>query len=1210
MLHCNRWIYFILLINIIEPIYSLTPACPSGSYPNNLIPVLIWTKYSNQTIKIYHIGSNELKQENLTNSSSDEIFLNSGIPTACPKHCTFKLFTDIRFIDGVVLHEDNKERTPLSPEYVDINGPKELFCARSFGDCGAKAPIYRYKNRNQLINRYAYSFRAYELIKGYIREFDPICYGWKDSNDNEITGDKDSTDCSPIQNVSNGQVIYKLSEALENSETITMGSFATISCNEGYKRSMQNQVVCVTGTWYPTDKLGECIPIFTEISKSCSPLPPHENGYILYSEHGNNSFPSGTSAYLICADHYYSTFNRQAQCHHGKWSILKVGTCQPISNTTCPSLTAVQNGKIKYLMGSETNITIGTIAELECYDGYVVNGSDVLICELQGWSPVSFLGSCQKDIKRNDQKEKRQCFFQKRPCFTGHPIISNGQLTYSNEPNSFGAYPSETVAVIRCNTGYTIYGALLSTCEDSIWKPPNLGVCILPSAIASVPPRNPCLFGLISPLGGIIVYSKGGALGPFPSGTLATLECAHGISYGPSLSACDNGSWIPPEIGLCSLPYFENSSGSVLELASCLNDYPAPENGIVVYSNNAIRPYPTLTRANIRCNSGYIPIGSMIAICQNGIWYPPIPTQCIQFDRTFAKRLNNAILSAALVSPPPGVTVVGSCVTDITPPTNGYISYSNGSSKRPFSPGTVATINCDHGFKPVGTTSLTCLNGIWSPLVLGQCVDNRSRLFGVPLASTISVAKIGQCPALPTPINGRISYSNGSEVGLFPTGTTATVICNPNYVPLGLSSAVCINGVFTPLLLVQCVPEPGNVESLLKVEELPCAPIPKQLNGDVTYSDITATVYASRTTANLICNLGFVPVGPVETTCKNGQWQPVLGFCQQGIIGSEIRQIPISKQCLFELPAIANGQIRYSTGNILPPYESGTTATLICNSGSTPIGRKLSICIRGSWNPVMLGQCPVNDNSKNLLITGLKQAALLLFDCPASPPVSNGKVYYSKMNKNNKYAINIVANLICDDGYQVLGRSTSYCQGGIWSPWPGVGSCQPSAPEQQQYTVNRVKPVDACSEITIAFGNGMIIYESNDNMKWYNNGASAKLQCNTGYEINGKQVTYCRNGLWLPSIGNCQHGVGIKTDVSCEPINSPLNGKVYYIYTDYIKDYQMGTKAILNCNKGYRAQGETILICNENVWKPNDGFGICIPAGDSSATTRNNSNYL
>lgn len=78
--------------------------------------------------------------------------------------------------------------------------------------------------------------------------------------------------------------------------------------------------------------------------------------------------------------------------------------------------------------------------------------------------------------------------------------------------------------------------------------------------------------------------------------------------------------------------------------------------------------------------------------------------------------------------------MVGSCVTGIASPTNGYINYSIGSSNGPFPVGTIATLNCDLGFKSVGVTSSTCTNGIWSPLVLGQCVDAESKIFGIILS--------------------------------------------------------------------------------------------------------------------------------------------------------------------------------------------------------------------------------------------------------------------------------------------------------------------------------------------------------------------------------------------------------------------------------------------------------------------------------------------
>lgn len=65
------------------------------------------------------------------------------------------------------------------------------------------------------------------------------------------------------------------------------------------------------------------------------------------------------------------------------------------------------------------------------------------------------------------------------------------------------------------------------------------------------------------------------------------------------------------------------------------------------------------------------------------------------------------------------------------------------------------------------------------------------------------------------PINGQITYSNGLETGPFPSGTIATVVCNMDYVPNGPASSTCINGVFTPPIIPQCVPEGGTVYCFL-----------------------------------------------------------------------------------------------------------------------------------------------------------------------------------------------------------------------------------------------------------------------------------------------------------------------------------------------------------------------------------------------------------
>ncbi|VDN07763.1 unnamed protein product [Thelazia callipaeda] len=890
--------------------------------------------------KIYRIGSHQLKQEYSSNLDSDEIFLNSGIPTACPIHCTLKLSTNLRSTDdtGMVLHQENVGSTPAG--YVDVSGPQGYYCARSVGDCGAFAPIYRHKNETQLMSRYAYSFRADSLFEGYVRELNPICYGWKDDSktvneDFTLTNSifSNSTDCGPIPPVPNGKLIYKPA----SSTLFAMGSVATLSCNDGFKPSINSKIVCITGSWYPMEMLD-----------GCSPLPAHENGHILYSQHGTNTFPSGTLAYLICNGHYRSISTRQARCVRGQWSTRELGTCQLITKTTCPTLSTSQNGEVKYVMGSKDNITLGTVAELECYPEYIIDGVDALICEPSGWTPAQNLGTCVKGT---------------RPCPPALPLVLNGQISFSNEPNTLGTYVSGTVAVVRCNTGYTINGAFLSTCEDSMWQPPNLGTCVAVPGIVPVRNGNPCPFMLRTPLAGMITYSRGGTFGSFPSGTTATLDCIQGFPEGPTLAVCDNGSWIPHEMGTCSPLILQNALSTTnsvsANLNSCLSDYPSPSNGIVVYSNGAVRPpYPPLVRANIRCSPGYIPTGTALAICQNGTWIPEVPTKCIQSKKTTGSGAHGTVLSPFVtsleVTPLAGGVLDLPCSASLVTPVNGYVTYSTGSTFGPFPTGTVGKLTCQAGFIPAGVTSSTCLSGIWSPPMNGQCILPSSRILGAPLGSTTGILGLPCAPLVP-PVNGQISYSNGLELGPFPSGTIATVFCNPDYTTVGTTTAACTDGTFIPPVLTQCL-----AASLIGLGEMPCAPLPEPPNGVLTYSGVAGAIYNSGSTATLICNLGFIPSGPTETICKNGQWIPTLGYCQQSIFGLSTGLLSATTQCLFELPVVANGRIQYSTGSVLAPYDSGTTASLICNFGSTPIGATLSVCTNGVWNPPVLGQCPLN----------------------------------------------------------------------------------------------------------------------------------------------------------------------------------------------------------------------------------------------------------
>ncbi|VDN49592.1 unnamed protein product [Gongylonema pulchrum] len=48
-----------------------------------------------------------------------------------------------------------------------------------------------------------------------------------------------------------------------NSDALTMGSSATLRCDNGYKPSQQSKIVCITGSWYPLETFGECVAVST-----------------------------------------------------------------------------------------------------------------------------------------------------------------------------------------------------------------------------------------------------------------------------------------------------------------------------------------------------------------------------------------------------------------------------------------------------------------------------------------------------------------------------------------------------------------------------------------------------------------------------------------------------------------------------------------------------------------------------------------------------------------------------------------------------------------------------------------------------------------------------------------------------------------------------------------------------------------------------------
>lgn len=104
-----------------------------------------------------------------------------------------------------------------------------------------------------------------------------------------------------------------------------------------------------------------------------------------------------------------------------------------------------------------------------------------------------------------------------------------------------GPYPAATVVTATCQAGYIPTGIMTSTCTNGLWTPPSLGLCEL---IGNEIGGTSC-GRLGEPLGGTLVYSAIG-LGPYPTGTSATVLCNIGTTLsGSASSLCTNGVWNP-----------------------------------------------------------------------------------------------------------------------------------------------------------------------------------------------------------------------------------------------------------------------------------------------------------------------------------------------------------------------------------------------------------------------------------------------------------------------------------------------------------------------------------------------------------------------------------------------------------------------------------------------------------------------------------------
>ena len=463
-------------------------------------------------------------------------------------------------------------------------------------------------------------------------------------------------DCSPLTDPTNGQI---------DTPSITFGSVATYSCDNGYRLSGQSMTICqADGTWSGSTPTCEIV--------DCGQLDPITNGQITQP-----ITTYGSSATYRCDSGYTLNGPNSRTCQaDGYWS----GSEPSCDLVDCGLVVAPTNGVV--ILSSTTYLSVATYG---CSTGYQLSGQNTQTCQADGtWSgnnptcdilncstpttptngQASFVSinftsvvaySCDSGYVLNGSNSR---FCQSDGTWSGSTptcaIVDCGQLdpiTNGQITQPITTYGSS--ATYSCDSGYTLNGPNSRTCQaDGYWS-------------GSEPSCDLVDCGLVvAPTNGVVILSSTTYL------SVATYGCSTGYQLsGQNTQTCQaDGTW--------------SGNNPTCDILNCSTPT-TPTNGqasFVSINFTSVVAYS--------CDSGYVLNGSNSRFCQSdGTWSGSEPT-CA-----------NASTCEVMDCSP------------LTDPTNGQIDTPS------IIFGSVATYSCDKGYRTrlSGQSMTICqANGTWS----------------------------------------------------------------------------------------------------------------------------------------------------------------------------------------------------------------------------------------------------------------------------------------------------------------------------------------------------------------------------------------------------------------------------------------------------------------------------------------------------------------
>ncbi|NXU16031.1 CFAH factor, partial [Pardalotus punctatus] len=975
--------------------------------------------------------------------------------------------------------------------------------------------------------------------------------------------------CLPVQEPENGRIV--MTGAFELGQEYSFGQVVNFECNEKYKLVGSKEIVCsLNGKW--SNSVPQCTEIICEV-----PEIPH--GYV---PSPRPSYKENERMQFSCEGGYKPGSRSDALCTESGWNP------PPYCSEIVCSPPVISSGnfepqKDKYVLGDRITI--------ECDDGYhfkVLTGRTTAECTGNGWVPDP---ACVR-----------------KPC--DYPRIQNGRLSVFHEyyyPKQFGQSVD-----YKCYDGYAPPSGdswVRITCTDRGWFPEPK--CLKKCSIRGL--RN----GNI-PRHGVEDFYK--------EGERVRYDCNNGYQAEHEEVTCTRNGWAPRPSCIreseCQTIFFENGylnldkqtfslkenvpyrchAGFVTPEGHrtghtqcqesgwtpppmCIKSCKAPEYILIYHTNKTVfMPEDTI---EYLCPEGYRTTNNMptdTTMCGiNGEWSPA--PKCLEISCALQPLRNGDFspekdkyhsgdvvkftcankyvrVGAASVQcyhfgwfPSPPVCKVS--VRGCGPPpgiTNGSIvdgsvaQYKHGDRKQ---------YECNSELKLVGSKEIECVDGQWSPPP--RCIEDRMSC-GSPSSIPNVVLHQAEQP----------QYSHGDEVicgckpGSDNTEEMKIKCLNGEWKPLPIcadASPQCVipedvelvrsgqypittrKTVYEKVIYYRCTSADENIKQATCVSgrwtpEIACSgegvcPPPPQVSG--AQQTTVRSNYRNGSKATFSCPNGFQLVGTSEITCIEGKWQSPPHCVEKPCLPPE------AVECA-DAPRLENPNLKTEReGKTI--YLAGARLKYTFHSGYVLDGPTEINCTMGEWTAAP--RC-------------------LEMPCGSVPKVANAQ--FEGRNKK-LYEPGETIPYQCDSGFLIVGSPEIICRRGSWSAPPFCEDVRcGAAPE-----IPNARIASAPQER-------------------YLPSATVHYQCESNFEMMGKNYIICSNGQWSQA--------PVCRDVTCGPPPEIAGGRI-----DGIKKprYFPGERAKYQCWENFKMTGATTVVCQSGTWTElptsKDYFFLSSPSG-------------